>query len=135
MNRLFYEDRKNRAKYRSDNNKIEYYSEKIVKLIPSEIVGLYLTLVGIVSSVDNTNKILATLIVFLICWLLTPLYFYKVADKSKPYKNHLIISSFAFVVWAYATSGPLIQDIYIPWVASVTLVIFSFTSSLVTLNH
>lgn len=82
------------------------YFNRLLKYIPAEIVGLYLTLVNI----TNTQSIAEWIswFVFAACLLLTPLYLRRVLKVLK--SSQLIISTFSFVVWAYALGGPFEQS-------------------------
>ncbi|MGF7041033.1 hypothetical protein [Mucilaginibacter lappiensis] len=62
-----------------------------------------------------------------------------VADENKPKRNHLILSTIAFIVWAYVTTGETLsatiaKDIYDSAAASIILIIFSFASATVPLD-
>lgn len=78
------------------------YFNRLLKYIPAEIVGLYLTLVNIISTQSDTKRI--SWFVFGICLALTPLYLWRVLKVLK--STQLIISTLSFVVWAYALGGP-----------------------------
>jgi hypothetical protein len=72
---------------------------------------------------------------FLLCLILTPIYLNRMADKGKPKRNHLIVSSVAFVVWAYFVSGKQIMpDLYDAALASMATLVFSVVSALVPLD-
>ncbi|MGD9558282.1 MAG: hypothetical protein AB7V25_14755 [Mangrovibacterium sp.] len=82
------------------------YFNRLLKYIPAEIVGLYLTLVNI----TNTQSVAEWIswFVFALCLVLTPLYLWRVLKVSK--STQLIISTLSFVVWAYALGGPFEQS-------------------------
>jgi hypothetical protein len=61
------------------------------------------------------------------------------AEEGQPKKNHLILSTIAFIFWAYATTGSTLSDtiapgIYDPAISSFLLVAFSLVSGQVPLN-
>lgn len=113
------------------------YLEKVAKLIPSEIIAGYLTLIGFVPLIRNSTLwpwVYGS--IFTICLALTPLYMYLQADKGRPKRIHILVSSIAFVVWAYAISGgAIVGRAHDPALASILLVIFSLISGAVPLNH
>ncbi len=89
------------------------YLTKLLKLIPAEIVTLYITLSAILESSKETTKTLE-LTVFAIVFILTPLYIYiitKEENRKPPYKQ-IIISTISFVVWVFALGGPFL---YFKW--------------------
>jgi len=82
------------------------YFNRLLKYIPAEIVGLYLTL----ANITNTQSVAGWIswFVFAICLLLTPLYLWRVLKVLK--STQLIISTLSFVVWSYAIGGPFEQS-------------------------
>ena len=92
--------------------------------------------VGLVPLIrSNAIKPVIDFIIFTTYIVLTPIYLNVQADPVKPKRNLLFISSFAFVVWAYAISGKqIIPDYYDPAVASVVLILFSLISGGIPLN-
>ena len=75
------------------------YLEKVAKIVPSEVVAGYVSLVGFIPMVRHEPaRPWLFLTVFLLCLVLTPIYFWSQAEKSRPHRNHLIISTVAFVV-------------------------------------
>lgn len=113
------------------------YFEKVAKLVPSEIIAGFLAMCGFVPNIgdDSINSRTVYLIIFGFCLILTPVYLNFFAEKDKPKRIHLIISSLAFVVWAYVTTGSeLFPDFYNAAIASIILVAFSLVSALIPLN-
>jgi hypothetical protein len=82
------------------------YFNRLLKYIPAEIVGLYLTLVNI----TNTQSVAEWIswLVFGVCLALTPLYLWRVLKVLK--SAQIVISTLSFVVWAYALGGPFEQS-------------------------
>ncbi len=83
------------------------YLTKLLKLIPAEIVTLYITLSAILDSSKDTTKGIE-FAVFFIVLLLTPIYIYLITkDKNKkiPWKQ-IVVSTFSFLVWVFALGGP-----------------------------
>lgn len=112
------------------------FLEKVAKLVPSEIVAGYLVLIGFVPLVRAESwKPWIHAAVFLLCLVLTPIYLNRQAEPGKPKRTHLIVSTCAFVVWAYATSGALVVGPYYdPAVASIALVGFTLVSGAIRLR-
>ncbi|MGV8138109.1 MAG: hypothetical protein AB2L20_23100 [Mangrovibacterium sp.] len=82
------------------------YFNRLLKYIPAEIVGLYLTL----ANITNTQSVAEWIswLVFGVCLTLTPLYLWRVLKVLK--STQIIISTLSFVVWAYALGGPFEQS-------------------------
>ncbi len=118
------------------DKKVNSYLEKISRLIPSEIIAGYLAMFGFVPLVENVNvREYIIWIVFFMCLILTPIYLNMQAEKGKPKMNHLLVSSLAFVIWAYVTTGmKLVPGLYDAAAASIILVAFSLISAVIPLN-
>ena len=123
-------------------NSTQPFQDKVVKLIPTEIVGAYMVLNGIIGLPAATPSVAATRFpsappvsddtlrlyliqaVFAILLVLTPLYLAKVAKVTN--RRQLAVTTMSFVVWAYTLGGPfVVWGLYYPLVASVLLVIWS----------
>ncbi len=117
------------------------FNEKLLKLIPSEIVAAYLFVQNIVggeilfgdegSTVNLAPYILWA--VFGILLVLTPLYLMKLQKVKFGFQS--IYTTFAFVVWVYTLGepGPFAQW-YIPQVASVLLLLMTLLMPLIVRN-
>ncbi len=122
-------------------NSTQPFQDKVVKLIPTEIVGAYMVLNGIIGLPaspavadmrfpsappvsDDTLRFYLVQAVFAILLVLTPLYLAKVAKVTN--RRQLTVTTMSFVVWAYTLGGPfVVWGLYYPLVASVLLVIWS----------
>ncbi len=89
------------------------YLTKLLKLIPAEIVTLYITLSAILESSKESTKNLE-LTVFIIVLILTPLYIYIITkeESKKPPWKQIVVSTLSFVVWVFALGGPFL---YFKW--------------------
>ena len=138
MSRLYYPKSDTAADFTADPVKtLQEYGEQVAKLVPSEVVAGYLTCVGLVDKLRESWRNPGFAAVFVLCLVLTPVYLNKVADPGKPRRNHLIVSSIAFVVWAYSVSGKLVlgDSWYDPALASLLLIVFTLISAVVPLNR
>ena len=110
------------------------WREKVVKLIPAEVVTAYMGVQGIIAaSTENGASPLAPWLLFalfvigLVC---TPLYLRKItlADAQPPAPRQYWLTTIAFVIWALATSQPLsaLGIELPPPVTAVLLPIFTF---------
>jgi len=105
------------------------FKDKLVKLIPTEIVGAYMVLAGMLGFgaeklPDDRMAHLLIKIVFVILLVLTPLYLWRVSGVKRALQ--LVVSTISFAVWVYTLGGPFRSwDIYYPMIASVALVIWS----------
>jgi len=86
--------------------KEDKYTDKLIKLIPGEIISVYLAVYAFVksSSYADADKQLLQWIVFAAILLLTPVYLYKMAGVSK--WTQVLFNTIAFVVWVFSFGGP-----------------------------
>jgi hypothetical protein len=111
-------------------------AKKIGKIIPTELITAYGALVSACMAIRfEALRFPLFWICFLICWALTPFYLDKMADKGKPKRNHLIVSTAAFPFWAYLVSGnQVVPGWYDAALATVIAILFSLISALIPMN-
>lgn len=112
------------------------YLEKVAKLVPSEIVAAYIAILGLVPSIGNVAlRPIVAWGTFGVCLLLTPIYLNFQAVPNAPKRMHLLLSSIAFVCWAYAVSGQMLPPaLYDPAIGSIELILFSLVSGVIPLK-
>ena len=99
------------------------YLGKTLKLIPTEVIMVYLTLQGLIQPADAKWGLMAAFIVGL---AVTPLYLIR-ALKIKDL-NHVIAATASFAIWVYSLGGPFPHfGIYKSWVASALLFLWTFS--------
>lgn len=112
-------------------NKDQPYVDKAVKLVPTEIVGAYMVLAGVVgfgsastaAPADQLSKILIC-VVFGVLLALTPLYQIFISKVTN--KVQVIVTTIAFILWVYTLGGPfVVMGIYEPKVAAALLTLWS----------
>jgi hypothetical protein len=109
--------------------------KKIAKLIPAEIITGYMGLIGVALNIRPDWQLYAYAAFFLLCWVLTPFYLNQMAEPGKPKRNHLIVSSLAFPVWAYLVSGhQVIPDYFDAGLATAVAIVFSLVTGLIPMN-
>ncbi len=105
---------------------INDYKDRLVKLIPSEIITAYITLKGLICGADvSGNRQLLLWIVFGILVILNPLYLFYVTKVKKA--EQILFSSFAFVLWVMVIGGTFTHILGFPseWLGSILLVIYT----------
>jgi hypothetical protein len=138
MARLYYESPTNKPKLVGGGKQPrQEYLEKVAKLIPAEIVAAYTTVNGFVEAIKPPEwHWVLYIVVFILGVIGTFVYMRWQADKTKPHLPHVIVSTVAFVVWAYATAGEhlLSAPYYQAPIASIVLVIFTLVSGKIPLT-
>jgi hypothetical protein len=102
------------------------YKDRLVKLIPSEIITAYVTLKGLIIGAGvQGNKQLLLWIVFGILVILNPLYLYYVTNVKKA--GQIAFSSFAFILWVMGIGGTFTSILGFPaeYIGSILLVIYT----------
>ncbi|MBI5325636.1 MAG: hypothetical protein HZB41_10270 [Ignavibacteriae bacterium] len=109
-------------------NNVQPYQNKVVKLIPTEIVGAYMVLTGMIP--PSYTK-LWYFIISIILFILTPLYLRKFTGVK--HKIQLIAASLSFLIWTYSINGGLVNywDLYNAPVASIIMVLWTLLIPLV----
>ena len=98
------------------------YYEKLLRLIPSEIVAAYLVIIGII---PPNVPVWLNVVVTSILLLIIPFYLYRALDVKN--KLQIITTTIAFIVWVYSFNGGIFNSfgLYKPWIASIILVLFT----------
>jgi len=114
------------------SQRVDDYTNRLLKYIPAESVALYLTLQGIVlSSVEGQALNTWLWVAFVIGVCSTPLYLWRVMRVKK--RVQLAVSTAAFGVWVFALGGAFASlSWYEPFLGSVMLVIFTFFVPLIS---
>ena len=80
------------------------YQKKLLKLLPSESVALYLTAINIIPSQDKFQGI--HVVVLVVIAFLTPLYLVRLMDMDmKREWLQILFVTLSFVVWAFTING------------------------------
>lgn len=135
------------------------YMDRIAKYIPGEVVAGYMSLDRLLVPPLETARAMeaGTVVdpvmvklmpylpsaVFLLGLLFTPLYIMQVARRSgprTPWVTQAVLSTLAFVIWAYATQGSFFthgnltpgSSIYSNTIAAAMVIVFSLASGLFT---
>ena len=101
------------------------YRDRLLKLIPSELLGTYMAVNAALISMDpSTMSTVLLWVVFGICLAATPLWLWFGQGVRKVLQ--IVLTSIAFVIWVMTVSGPFttIPD-YKPVIGTVFLILFS----------
>jgi hypothetical protein len=147
-----------RTRLEADNTnvKLDGFFDKLMKYIPSEIIGAWIAIKGLIKSanpvnnqsnnglINNSNGATgdnSLWILFFVLTVLTAVYIFKQTseatsktEKSKesPAISQIIISTVAFVIWVFALGEPFSSlSFYQPIYGSIALIIFSLIVPLI----
>jgi hypothetical protein len=103
------------------------YLDRLVKMVPAEVVSLYLVGVGFIPKTDAL--VLAGWAALCLIGLLA-LRTYGTAERrtgKSPQWGAIAISSIAFIVWVYTLGGPFETfGVHIPYVGSLLVLAMTF---------
>lgn len=103
------------------------YKDRLLKLIPSEIVAAYVILAGIIPQ-DRAKW--GTLIVSVVLTILVPFYLRKIQNVQL--SSQIIVITISFIVWLYSLGGPFEPwGFYESWIGSVILILWTLIIPLV----
>lgn len=99
------------------------YLTRLLKLIPSEIVALYLVVVGLIP-VDEPESGWVSLIVSVTLLAVIPMYLLRM-NKVNDWKL-ILVTSFSFVIWVYTLGGPFAYwGIHKAYIGSILLILWT----------
>ncbi len=119
---------------KAEGAKLEGYFDKLIKYIPTEIVGGWIAITGVIKSASDipTNKILWILLA--IFTILTVIYILQQTSESDkpPAIKQTTISTIAFIVWVFALGEPFDSlSFYNPIYGSILLILYNLIIPLI----
>ena len=113
------------------------YKDRLLKYIPADVIALYVALDGIVTTTVADDQVpVGTLrwIILLLVAAVTPLYLWRVAKVRK--RAQIIISTIAFLVWAFYLGGPFrTLSFYHPVYGALLFPLFTFLVPLLVVEE
>ena len=119
------------------------YATRMVKYIPAEVVAFYLAADKLfVKGAQAVNANIAdtfvaghlfyfSIAVFVIALVGTPIYLRQQATGDQPWQVQAVVSTLAFVVWAYAVQGQIFTAIYSSAISAFLVLVFTFASGFI----
>jgi len=99
------------------------YKDRLLKLIPSEVVAAYLVIDGLIPS-DAPQAGLVSLISSIILLVFVPFYLKRTMRVEKPFQ--ILFTMLSFIVWVYSLGGPFSHyGLYTGYIGSVILVLWT----------
>jgi hypothetical protein len=113
----------------SAEGKPDAYFDRLLKYIPSDVVGCWLAATGIINSLpDKETQNTWLWIIFIFGLVITPIWVRnQTKEKGKPIAyTEIFVSTIAFVVWIFALGGPFTSfGFYQPYQGSVILILYT----------
>lgn len=115
-------------------NNLQQYLDRVIRLIPAEVVALYQAIRGIVESVAPTDPVAKSFLPWLPVIGLGLVIFVRAwgtraanADWSTVQWGAVTIASISFVVWVISLGHPIVVDEPIRmWIGSIVLLLWAF---------
>jgi hypothetical protein len=106
---------------------IQGYMERLVKLIPAEVVGLYLVGQGIIPP----NEKVAIVVWSIVCLGLVVLVRAKTTgdrvNSISPQWGAVAVSTISFIIWVYTMPGPFqAYHLAIPYLGALAVLVWTF---------
>jgi hypothetical protein len=112
---------------RAGNDSFKDYLERLLKMIPGEIVGLYLIGAGFI---PGPNRVAAAVWAVICLGLLVVLRVYGTADTEERLPAQpvpVFVSAVAFIIWVYSLGGPFeMFGVHVPYIGSLAILLWSF---------
>ena len=106
---------------------LQSYLDRLLKLIPAEVVGLYLVGVGAIPAGQNIGLAVWTGFCFLAVILVRAVATRDPAKNLGPQWVAVMVAAVAFVIWAYTMGGPFAAyNVYVGWIGSLAVLVWSF---------
>ena len=112
----------------ASGEKIDGYFDRLLKYIPADVVGLWLTGNGLIQSQAGEARIGALWLLFVIGCVLTAAWTRRLTNEPgrSPAWRQIALSCVSFFVWVFAIGGPFAElPFYQPFYGSFLLLIYT----------
>ncbi len=119
---------------KSDSAHIDGYFDKLLKYIPTEIVGGWIAITGLIKGASGIPTDTVLWILLVIFTGITAAYILQqtYAPKQPPAIKQTAISTIAFIVWVFALGQPFNSlPFYNPIYGSVVLILYNLIIPLI----
>lgn len=126
---------RNQSLHMATDNKVQIqsYVDRLIKLIPAEVVGLYVVGAGLIPA-DQKYALVGWAVFCMIFLLISRILGTKSSKSNKTQWPTVVISTISFIIWLYVMGGPFEKfDIHIPWLGSLIMV--AWTSIVPLIYH
>jgi hypothetical protein len=112
---------------RSAKDDFNSYLDRLMKMIPAEVIALYLVGSGLIPEGQAVGLVVWS-VICLVGVILLRAYGTADSTENKPTDwTHTIISAVAFVIWVYSMGGPFaLYNLYIAWIGSLLVLAYTF---------
>ena len=109
------------------NEAVTQYFERLMKMIPGEVVGLYIVGSGLVPSENRWALTTWALICFAAVVVVRAWGTADPTERLGPQWPAVAIASVSFLIWVYSMGGPFAAfGIYVPYIGSLLVLAWTF---------
>jgi hypothetical protein len=106
---------------------LQGYMDRLIKLIPAEVVGLYLVGVGMIPKGENVSVAVWALVCLALVVLVRAYGTGDPAAKVPPQWGAVAVASISFVIWVYNMPGPFqAYGIAVSYIGSLMVLVWTF---------
>ncbi len=103
------------------------YLDRLIRLIPAEVVGLYLVGVGVIPANKGIGSAVWTGVCFLVVILVRAMATRDPSQSLGPQWVAVAVSAVSFAIWAYTMGGPFVTyHIYVGWIGAIAVLLWTF---------
>jgi hypothetical protein len=112
---------------RSTNEAFKDYLDRLLKMIPGEVVGLYMIGAGFIPKENPNWLILWSAFCLILVFVVRIFGTADPKEDKKPQPVPVVVAAGAFVVWLYWLGGPFLSlGFHKPFIASLLVLLWSF---------
>jgi hypothetical protein len=107
---------------------VQSYLDRLMKMVPAEVIGLYLVGHGVIPAGQTTVFIIWTVICLI---AVVAVRIYGTIDPTAQHRIdwlHVVISTIAFLIWIYTIGGPdnPFASFYQSYIGSLLVLVWTF---------
>lgn len=109
------------------NEGFKEYLSRLLKMIPGEIVGLYMIGSGFIPVNEQTGRIIWVILCFIFLIIIRIIGTSDPAAKKAAQPIPVFVAAIAFLIWIYWLGGPFsAYSWYKQWIGSLGVLVWSF---------
>ena len=120
----------------SGEAKPDDFSTRLIKLIPSEIIVVYVFIAGVIEA-NSLSSVALYWLIFIVLLICTPLYLIRVTKNQEDSNDsipvtQIILATIAFPVWIFSLGGPFaFYSWYNPAYGSILIAFYTLFSTII----
>jgi hypothetical protein len=113
---------------------LDSFFDRVIKYIPSDIVGAWVALTGVIAGAQGIPTGIVLWVVFAAMMVIT--YFWTLRQTAQPgelpARTQAGVSTGSFIVWVFALGGPFAYlSWYVPVYGSIALILYTLITAFI----